>query len=133
MLPDSHIEAKFLLDGEKYDVEAFNISFSQPTDYKGQPQHEVRGGQMSITLAQAADDNLYLWAKTATSQKKGQVLFQTDMGKTVLRIDFINAYCVTLSRNINAFTGTKTSLVISAENVTVNDIEHQNFWKGNKS
>lgn len=127
-LPFAHIVAKFILDGKKYDIETFKIKFSQPIDYKGQPQHEVKGGELMIVLTQAADNNLYLWAKTATSLKNGEILFQTDLGITILRISFINAYCITLARNINATTGTKTSLVIAPEKVKLNNVEHDNFW-----
>lgn len=127
--PFAHVESFFLLDGEKYRIEHFNTSFSQEWDYKGQPQHEMNGGQLVVTLAQAADDNLYLWAKKSTLLKSGQVLFQTDLGITVLRIDFLNAYCVSLSVSINAYSGSKTTLIITAENVNVNGVEHDNHWK----
>lgn len=126
--PLAHLEGKFVLDGVKYDIETFKITFSQPVDYKGQPQHETRGGQLMVTLSQAASNSLYLWGKTATLRKDGHILFQTDLGITMLRIDFMNAYCVTLSRNINAMTGTLTSLMIAPEVIKMNDIEHDNFW-----
>lgn len=128
-LPLAHIEAKFMLDGKQYDIEAFNVKFSQPVDYKGQPQHEMKGGQLTIVMMQAADNNLYLWAKKATDLKSGQILFQTDLGITVLRVNFTNAYCVTLARDINAMSGTKTSLVIAPEIITLNGVEHDNFWE----
>ena len=127
-LPLAHLEAKFILDGKKYEVEQFRIGFTQATDYKGQPQHEMRGGQMLIKLSQRADDSLYLWAKKAVQLKSGQVLFQTDLGITVLRLNFTNAYCISLTRDINSYTGTSTSLIISPENVTLNGVEHENFW-----
>jgi hypothetical protein len=50
------------------------------------------------------------------------------MGMTVLEVEFTNAYCINLTRNINAFAGTNTILVISSELVKVNGIEHDNFW-----
>lgn len=127
-LPFSHIVGKFNLDGKEYDMETFNIKFTQPIDYKGQPQHEIQGGILMISITQSADNNLYLWAKTSTMRKSGQVLFQTDLGITVLRINFSNAYCITLVRDINAISGTKTDLIISPEMVTMNGIEHTNFW-----
>ena len=127
-LPFSHIEGKLILDGKEYSIETFKIKFSQPVDYKGQPQHEIKGGQLIITITQAVDNNLYLWAKTSTMLKGGQVLFHTDLGITVLRINFSNAYCITLARDINTMAGTNTSIVIAPEIVTMNGIEHDNFW-----
>jgi hypothetical protein len=127
-LPHANINGKFILDGKEYEIETFKVKFSQPADYKGQPQHEVKGGQLMVTITQNADNNLYLWAKTSTMRKGGQILFQTDLGITVLRINFSSAYCITLARDINTMTGTKTTLVIAPEIVTMNGVEHDNFW-----
>jgi hypothetical protein len=128
MLPLSHINVKFSLDGETFEVEHFNIHFEQPTDYKGQPQHEIGGGKITVHISQAASNSLYIWAKTSTLRKSGTVLFQTDMGITVLKVEFTNAYCINLTRQINAHTGTNTILVISPEKVKMNGMEHDNFW-----
>ena len=128
--PLAHHVVTFILDGKKYDVERFGMEFSQPIDFKGQPQSDIRGGQMVINLTQTADDNLYVWAKKSTLRKNGKVLFQTDLGMTVLEIDFKNAYCINLTREINASNGTNTSLTISSEIIMIDGIEHDNFWPG---
>jgi predicted metallo-beta-lactamase superfamily hydrolase len=77
-LPHSNINGKFILDGKEYDIETFKVKFSQPVDYKGQLQHEIKGGQLMVTITQNADNNLFLWAKTSTMRKCRQILFQTD-------------------------------------------------------
>lgn len=128
MLPLAHIQVKFILDGETFEVEHFGIKFKQPTDYKGQPQHEIEGGQLTIHISRVATDNLYRWAKTSTLRKSGTVLFQTDLGMTIIEVEFVNAYCIDLSRHINAKTGTSTILLISPEKVKLNGTEHDNFW-----
>ena len=128
-LPLAHVNAYFILDGKKYEIEKFKISFNQSIDFKGQPQHEMKGGQMLVTINQAADDNLYLWAKKSTLVKDGQVLFQTDLGISIIRLNFTNGYCVNLSREINAYTGSNTMLLISSESLSLNGIEHENHWK----
>ena len=128
LLPFSHIESHFILNGKKYEVEHFKVGFAQPTDYRGQPQHEIKGGHINITLTRAADDILYHWAKTSTLQKSGMILFQTDLGITVLRVMFENGYCVNLSRDIDSVKGSTTTLVISAEKISLNGLEYDNFW-----
>lgn len=127
--PFAHINVKFVVDGTTYNVETFKINFDQPADFKGQPQFEMKGGQFMITLSQTVDNTLLLWAKKSTSVKSGQVLFQTDLGMTVYKIVFENAYCITLARNIDSMTGTKTSLMIAPEIITLNGIEHNNNWR----
>jgi hypothetical protein len=87
----------------------------------------MKGGQFVITLSQAPDSNLYLWAKKATELKKGSVLFQPDLGITVLEILFINGYCVSLARNTDETSGTQT-MAVSPEEVHADGIEHNNFW-----
>jgi hypothetical protein len=130
ILPLAHLNVKFVLDGKNYGVEGFTMDFRQPVDYKSQPQHEILGGQMMITLPQAADKSLYAWAKTSTMLKSGTVLFQTDLGMTVLEIKFENAYCIQLLRETTDSTGTKTNMIISPRQVSLNGIEHLNRWPG---
>lgn len=127
-LPLAHLEAKLILDGKTYEIEQFRIGFSQPIDFKGQPQHEIGGGQMLIKLPHAADSGLYLWAKKSTLLKDGGILFQTDIGMTILEISFTNAYCISLTRELSAYNGTSTTLILSPEDVKMNGIEHNNFW-----
>lgn len=129
--PLAHLEAKFIVDGKTYEIEQFRVGFVQPTDYKHEPQRELRGGQILIKIPQIADDNLYLWAKQSTLLKDGVVLFQTDLGITVLELNFSKAYCISLTREINAYNGTSTSLILSPEIVKLNGVEHDNFWPEN--
>jgi hypothetical protein len=128
MLPLSHITVKFLLEGESFDVEHFDINFDQPVDFRGQPQQEIRGGQMNLRLTQVPTDNLYIWGSKSTFLKSGVILFQTDMGMTVSELEFSNAYCVDLRRKINSYEGTYTVLVLAPEIVKLNGVEHNNFW-----
>ncbi len=128
MLPLSHINVKFTIDSETYEVEHFNINFEQPTDFRGQPQHEIGGGRITIHISQIPSDDLYYWAKKSTLRKSGIILFQTDLGMTVMKVEFSNAYCTFLTRQINAYTGTSTILVIAPEKVKINGIEHDNSW-----
>ena len=128
MLPLSHINVKLTIDGETYEVEHFTINFEQPTDFRGQPQHEIGGGQMTVQISQIPSNNLYFWAKKSTLRKNGILLFQTDLGMTVMKVEFSNAYCINLTRQINAHTGTNTVLRISPEKIKINDVEHDNFW-----
>ena len=52
------INTKFSIDGETYEVEHFDINFEQPTDFRGQPQHEIGGGQITVHISQIPSNNL---------------------------------------------------------------------------
>lgn len=126
---DTDVNAVFILDGKQYEVEQFKIEFAQNVDYKGQPQHETMGGQLYITMTQGADYNIYDWAKRENSKKSGEIRFKTKTTGTVLEIVFENAHCIKLTRQINFSSGTKTSLVISPQRVTMNGFTHDNKWR----
>jgi hypothetical protein len=127
-LPLAHITAKLQLDGKEYAIDHYKIGFTQAIDYKGQPQHEVKGGQMSITLEQTGDQNLYEWARKSTALKSGTVVFLTEEVQTVLRIEFENAYCVGMTRETDHREGSRTVLIIAPEIVKANGFKHNNFW-----
>ncbi len=114
---------------EKYEIEHFKMGLQQRSDYKRQPQHEIKEGQFTVTLYNSPKNSLYLWVKTPTSLKNGSILFQTDMGMTVLEMNFTNAYCINLTCEISAMKGSSTTLVVSPEEISLNGIPHTNYWK----
>ena len=61
--------------------------------------------------------------------KNGLILFQTDLGMSILRVNFENAYCINLKKEINSLTGTKTTLVITPEKIILNDTSLDNNRK----
>jgi hypothetical protein len=126
---DANIDATLVLDGKEYEVEHFNINFSQGIDYKGQPQNETRGGQLFVVLTQSVGYNVYDWAKREDKRKDGKILFQSQTRGTVLEIIFSNAVCTKFAKKVSAFAGTKTSLIISPAKVTLNGITHDNRWR----
>ncbi|MEN9919023.1 MAG: hypothetical protein RL662_1459 [Bacteroidota bacterium] len=128
-LPFVHVNVYLELDGQRYEAEHFSMGFAQDIDYKGQPQHEVKGGQLSLTFTQAMHDTVYIWAKKATLRKSGKIIFWSEMAGTILQIDFENANCIHLTHKINALTGTETTLAIAPEAVTLNGMKHTNKWR----
>ena len=126
--PFAHITAKFELEGKSYHVDHFQINFRQPIDFKGKPQHEVTGGQMSITLEQIGDQNLYEWGRKSTALKNGLIVFRSQDTKIIYRIKFENAYCIEMKRNTSEKEGAKIVLVIAPEKVSMNGFDHNNFW-----
>lgn len=128
-LASAHVESCLILDGKKYEIVEFNIAFTQPTDYKGQPQHEMNGGQLYITLPHIADDPLYEWAISSTQLKNGEVFFFSEIVGTVIHIAFFNAYGIYLGYHGGSRGGYLCmKLIIAPERLTVNGIEHNNFW-----
>ena len=127
---DSNVNVIFSVDGDEYAVEQFKIGFHQPVDnLKNQPEGEVRGGRIMITLSQTVKSNIYGWAVKPWVKKNGAVLFKTGTSGIVFEVAFTNAYCVNLKRVIESLgQGLSTTLILSPESVSVNGIEFDNRW-----
>ena len=96
---DSNVNVIFSVDGDEYAVEQFKIGFHQPVDgIKNQPEGEVRGGRIMITLSQTVKNNIYGWA--VKLKRVVEALGQ----------------------------GLSTTLILSPESVSVNGIEFDNRW-----
>lgn len=125
---DSKIDAFLVLDTKKYEIDAFQIVFGQAVDHKGQPQNETKGGQFTLRMTESVDDNIYDWAKRSNKLKTGTIQFVSDTSGTVLRIDFIDAACISLNHKINMYSGTETMLVITSSMITMGEVTHDNRW-----
>lgn len=127
---DSNVNVIFSVDGDEYAVEQFKIGFHQPVDnLKNQPEGEVRGGRIMITLSQTVKSNIYGWAVKPWVKKNGAVLFKTGTSGVIFEVAFTNAYCDNLKRVVEALgQGLSTTLILSPESVSVNGIEFDNRW-----
>jgi hypothetical protein len=127
---DSNVNVIFCVDGDEYEVEQFKIGFHQPVDgNKNQPEGEVRGGRIMITLSQTVKNNIYGWAIKPWVKKNGAVLFKTGTSGVIFEVVFSNAYCIKFHRSIDAIgSGLSTTLIISSEKLMLNGIEFDNFW-----
>lgn len=126
---DSEISATLQVMGRTYEIFQFNIGFVQPTDDKGEPQMEIRGGQLMVTLRQAVGDEIYNWALNQWMRQDGEVIFSTETGSSPLKISFKKGYCVHFERVVDSTGGgLRTSLLISSEEVTLNGITLNNDW-----
>ena len=110
-------------------MEQFKIGFHQPVDgIKNQPEGEVRGGRIMITLSQTVKNNIYGWAVKPWMKKNGAVLFKTGTSGVIFEVAFTNAYCISLKRSINIGIGLSTNLILSPESVNLNGIDFDNNW-----
>lgn len=126
---DTSVSVWFSLDGEEYEVSQFKIGFHQPVDpNKNQPEGEVRGGKLMVTLTQAVKSNIYGWGIKPWVKKDGAVLFKTGTSGVIFDVKFTNAYCINMERNINIVSGLETVLVISPETVILQGVSFDNNW-----
>lgn len=124
---DSDLTVWFIFEGKEFELAQFGISFGQSVDYKGQPQNEVRGGRILLSLTEAVPDNIYDWAMTSYT-KNGVIEFRSKTANSPLKIEFTNGYCVNFERVIDLNIGLKTALIISPEEVSINGMSIDNCW-----
>lgn len=126
---DSSVNVVFAFEGDEYEVAQFRIAFNQPVDAnKNQPEGEVRGGRIMLTLTQAVKSNIYGWALKNWMKKGGNILFKTGTSGVIFDVQFANASCIDLKRTVRAGEGLNTTLIISPETVVVNGVEFDNNW-----
>ena len=126
---DSNVNVIFCVDGDEYEVEQFKIGFHQPVDgNKNQPEGEVRGGRIMITLSQTVKNNIYGWAIKPWVKKNGAVLFKTGTSGVIFEVTFTNAYCISLKRSIGIAVGLNTTIILSPESLCLNGIDFTNQW-----
>lgn len=126
---DSNVNVIFSIDGDEYAVEQFKIGFHQPVNgIKNQPESEVRGGRIMITLSQTVKSSIYGWAVKPWVRKSGAVLFKTGTSGVIFEVGFTNASCINLSRSMKIGIGLDTTMYLSPEKISVNGIEFDNNW-----
>ncbi|MCD8031685.1 MAG: type VI secretion system needle protein Hcp [Bacteroides sp.] len=124
---DSNLEVWFVFEGKEYELAQFHISFGQAVDFKGQPQDEVRGGQILLTLTEAVPDNIYKWAMTSCL-KDGSIEFRSKTSNAPLKVEFSNGFCINFNRIVDAGGGLNTALAISSEEININGLRLDNHW-----
>lgn len=126
---DNAVTAYMVLDGKEYELRSFSTEFGQFIDHKGQPQSEIKGGVIQISLYQLPDDSLNRWMFSANSRKDGEIQFRRKSSNPVLRISFKEAQCVGYHKSIgHRNTGFEIKLTISPKEMSLNDVIHRNHW-----
>jgi hypothetical protein len=124
---DTDVNGWLTVDGREYEICQFDIEIKQWVDFKGQPQSEVRGGQILVVLTETLPESMCHWAMR-TQAKNGEVVFKSKTASAPLKVQFTNGYCMDLVRSTHDKLGLRTRLVISYEKVVINGIELDNRW-----
>jgi len=124
---DTSVDAKLILNGKEYEIETFNIRFQKAFDHKGEPQQEVKGGVLSMTINHIVDKQINEWMFNQSVKHSGVVTFASfsRIANPVIVIEFKNGRCFRYSKNIG-HSSASYSILITAEEVKINGIDHSN-------
>lgn len=117
--------------GKEYSVLQCNYSFLQKTDDKGRPSSPALGGNVYLTLTTPPDNFLLKWMVDSYKRRAGFInFFKIDEEATFQKVVFTGAYCVEYHTNFNAEGSASmvTSIVLSAQRIQVNGVDHNNDW-----
>lgn len=129
LLPnDTSVVGHLVFMGQNYEIETFETEFQQPVDFKEQPQHEVKGGLLSITMKQTGNEDFNRWMFQRDIFHDGAILFvpESRISNVAIDVQFKEARCIYYEKIIGNSLGIRFKLIISAKIVTINGIEHHN-------
>lgn len=125
--PEGEITSWLIVDGKEYELRSFATEFGQASDHKGQPQHEVKGGLLHISLYEIPDDNINQWMLRSTMIKSGEIQFRRPSASMPLRIMFKDAQCVSYEKEMGyADIGFEVKLILSPKEISLNDVAQSN-------
>lgn len=126
-LNDTSVDAKLFLNGKEYAIDAFEIQFQKSSDFKGEPQREVKGGLLSLTFNRVADEQLNYWMFHSDVNYSGSVVFSSfsRIESPVIIINFENGRCAKYSKIIGD-SSISLNIIITAKKISINGIEHKN-------
>jgi hypothetical protein len=123
--------AKIEVGGKSYEVLSVNFSVGQMVDEKGQPVSNVHAGNIFVQVETTPDTILTAWMANAFEKKDGNITFYKRDAESKMRtVSWVNGYCVGYSESFNQM-DTKPMVIsinISAEKVTIQDVEIDNRW-----
>ncbi len=123
--------AKFFIDGKTYNVLESAYALHQPTDEEGKPIGRPKGGKITLTIESDSDTELFHWMKAPEHAKDGAItFFKRDAMAQQKVLQFKNGFCVDYVERFIAETkdAMKTTITISAQSITIGDVDFNNLW-----
>lgn len=112
-------------------INSFVLDVHQRIDELGRPASPTQGSRLTLAFDATRNPLVTAWMINPIKQHSGSVTFYDRDGLILKTINFINAFCVDQHES---FAGTgqegqmETTIVISAEKITVGTIPHDNDW-----
>lgn len=98
------IKGFLFMNNQKYELQSFEMEFSQEIDHKGEPQSRVFGGVANISLYMLPTPEINRWLKNNMAFD-GRFVFGDDLVGYELSIDLKQARCIGYHVSIDTFSG----------------------------
>jgi len=126
----AYFRAEVELDGDAYEVQAFDFIIRRPLDELGRPASGSPSSSLSLWLLSTQEDLLPEWMTHPAKQLNGKITVSQVEGRS-REISFEGAYCVELIEKYDATANNllmTTKIVISAKTMKVGTVELTNDW-----
>jgi hypothetical protein len=121
------------LEGNVYPLHFLSVEISQVIDSIGRPSSVIRAGKIEIEMSAVEDDIIIDWMIQPKKKLNGNIVYyEIDEETKFKEVKFEDGFCVEFSEKFNADTdGLTTYFSISAEKVSIGNIEVNNNWPKN--
>ena len=129
-MTDASVDAKMYLNGTEYSIDSFDIKFQKAIDFKGEPQQEVKGGLLTMTINQVVDKQINLWMFHERVKYSGSIVFASfsQIENPVITMNFTNGRCARYTKSVG-YSSLSYTIVITAEKISINGMDHKNNLK----
>ncbi|MCE5347241.1 MAG: hypothetical protein LLG13_13275 [Bacteroidales bacterium] len=130
------LSATLYINGHKNEKEGIRLiscdyHFSQAIDSKGLTTSRVQGGMINLSFASIDDNEIIQWMISEEADKDGKISFVGDNStKPFKTLEFKDARLISYDENFSDQSHMITSLTISARQIAVSGVMHNNAWLG---
>lgn len=124
----------FHFRGYTYILEEFDLDFQQDVNDKSQPDGNVYGGLLTLTISEEPKEVLFKWMMNTLEKQDGEIRFLTNNGKitegAAMQIAFKDAYCISFQQVMSPQgAGMLTTFLVSPRHLQIDKEVFENRWK----
>lgn len=118
--PIGKIGLELRIASKIYELDSFNMSFTQRIDQKGEPVEKTNGGLVNFSIGTMPDEVFNRWMLRESELKDGEFVFTQGAQSSPLKVKFTEAFCVNMTMTTAAGKGVVTNYMISANEIDLN-------------
>jgi hypothetical protein len=132
------LSAKLYIEGHQNEKEGIHLitceyRLFQETDQKGLPTSKVHGGVIDLSFASIEENEIIQWMISEDADKNGKITFSGDNNtKPFKTLEFKDARLIAYHEKFTDQSQMLTTITISARQISLSGVRHNNTWLGYK-
>lgn len=123
--------AKFIVDGNEFDIMEFDIHFNQKADNMGKPEQIPHGGNFRVVIEADRKTDFLGWMLSDSETKDGSVIFyRRDTMSRMRDMKFSKAFCIDYKESFRNITDMpmKIEMIITSKKLDFSGLEYDRGW-----